>query len=85
MNTIKELAQQALDIQKETDIVKLASSVVIAFQRLQCVLGKNYNVANHPIAKVWANKMQELAHQANAESTQSCIDWCKAEVGNENG
>lgn len=64
MKTLKELAQESLDVQNACNLTGVAHGMARAIGELRDVLG-NWDEANvHPIALLWVDKLAQLTGYA---------------------
>jgi hypothetical protein len=61
MRTLKELAQEAIDVQDASNVVGVVASYATALQDLSKYVKGSSEIAKHPINRLWASKIQSLA------------------------
>lgn len=87
MKTLKELAQEALDVQDACNLCGVAQSFARAMRDL-CEHTKSTEERNtHPVTIMWLDKMNSLAGiQFDAHFTISkAYDFCRCAVEKEEG
>lgn len=60
MKTLKELAQESLDVQNASNLVGVAGGMVRVISELRQILGSWDEADTHPITKLWVDKLASL-------------------------
>ena len=60
MKTLKQLAQEALDVQNASNLVGVINGMARAVAELRETLGDWTAADNHPIVKLWTDKIAHL-------------------------
>jgi len=78
--SLKDLAQEAYNIQDAVNTVGLVQSWAKSSRRLQSILGTNVNT--HPITILWIDKLASLAgiQDLGWETVSRAYDWLR-EIG----
>jgi|688.fasta_scaffold03312_65 hypothetical protein len=85
MKTIQQLAKDAIQVQDASNLVAVVNGMGRMLVDLKTIIEQSGMVADtptmseHPITKMWASKIHDLARMGFSESQAygNAYDWCR--------